>query len=330
MRGLTGSRLARCSSVVVVAVACGACAQSADDGVASRTIRVAYSGQTGFVDLPSLLAHQRLRAKGYRVEETNYAATDLAVEALSRGAADFGVGAVTSAWQAAARGAPVRTLMQHATNPHRLVVVPDISSCAGLDGRRLALHGEAAVGTALVRAFLAEECPDARPNIRHVPDSSSRAAALLAGGIDAATIEIGVLMWLEHQAPGRFRILSDFAQRWPLITTTGVQVNTDFAAAHRDVVLDYLRARLKANRDLLSDEGMLAAEAARALGPSDQWPEMARAFIKARAWSADGGLGEGDVRTTLAFFANDTLTEASAGLVADLTFLEEARASTAR
>jgi ABC-type nitrate/sulfonate/bicarbonate transport system substrate-binding protein len=304
--------------------ACGACTRGTEQAATPRTIRVAYTGPADFGDLPSLLAHERLRARGYIIEETHFNGTDLTVEALSNGATDFAGGAVTGSWTAAARGARVRTVMEQVANPHRLVAGPGISRCADLDGRRLALHGEAAVGTALVRAFLAEECADARPAVLHVPDSSNRAAALLAGGIDAAAIELGDVGWLEEQVPGRFHVLVDFAARWPLIKTTGLHVNADFAAASREIVIEYLRERLAANRDLTSDVGLLAEEAARVLGPSDRWSRVAQAYVDARVWSPTGGLTRADVTRTLDFFATDALRGVTAQSVADLTFLAEA------
>jgi ABC-type nitrate/sulfonate/bicarbonate transport system substrate-binding protein len=301
-----------------------ACTASRDDGTAQPTIRVAYSGPLDFGDIPSALAHERLRAQGYQVEETYYSGPDLAVQALSMGAAEFANGALTTAWVAAARGAPIRTVMEQVANPHRLVATSAVSSCADLDGRQLALHGESAVGTVLLRAYLAEECPAARPTVLFVADSPNRAASLLAGGVDAAVIELATFDWLESQAPGRFHVVSDFAARWPSIKTTGVQVNTAFAAAHRDTVLDYVRARLAANREVLADVDLLAERAELALGPSDRWKQVARAHVDARTWPPDGGLTADDIGRSLAFFANETLAPAAAESVADVTFLQEA------
>ena len=92
--------------------------------------------------------------------------------------------------------------------------------------------------------------------------------------------------------------------------------------------MTYLRARLTANRDLMTNPDLLVAEAVRVFGPSDRWPTVARAYIEAGAWAADGGLSEPDVERTLAFLAGQLKKELSPGDVADLRFLEEARAST--
>jgi NitT/TauT family transport system substrate-binding protein len=289
---------------------------------------VAFAGSPDFGDLPGLLAHRRLRDYGYVVDETYYNGTDLAIDALARGAADFGGGSLTGAWTAAMHGAPIRTLIEQAANPHRLVVTGAIERCRDLEARRLALNGEAGVGTDLVRIYLAEECPGVKPVTVYITGSENRAAALLAGTIDAAAMDLGVLHWLADQAPGRFRILADFAKRWPSVKTTGVQVNTDFAAAHPALVVEYLRARLAAMRDLMASEDLVVAEATRAFGPADRWHRVAHAYVDAKAWPTDGGLTEADVARTLAFFGGEVLRRASPRDVSDLRFLAEARGPT--
>jgi ABC-type nitrate/sulfonate/bicarbonate transport system substrate-binding protein len=292
-----------------------------------RPIRVAHLGELSFGDVPTLLAHERLREQGYVVESTSYAATDLLVEAISRGSADIGNGALTAAWTAIARGAQLRTVMEHVANPHQLVVASAIASCADLDGRRLALHTQGGVVNALISAFMAEECPDATPETLHIEQSSARAAALLSGAVAAAGLDLNMALWLEEQAPGRFRVLSAFAERWPAVKTLGVQVNTDFANAHPDVVTDYVRARVLASREVAADPDRVVAAAERFFGLSPRWPGVARAYIATRAWSPDGGLTRTDVVRTLEFFRSPALAPLSPDQVADLRFLEAARRS---
>jgi ABC-type nitrate/sulfonate/bicarbonate transport system substrate-binding protein len=289
--------------VLACAVGGAACAREAGQESRRPTIRVALAGVPDFGDLAGLLAHERLRAEGYVVEETSYSGTDVAIDALARGAAEFGGGSITGAWTAAVQGARIRTVMQQVANPHRLVVASSIRTCQDLEGQRLALHGEAGVGTDLVRIYLAEECPGVKP------------ATLYINGSDH---------WLEQQAPGRFHVLVDFASRWPAVKTTGVQVNMDFAAAQPERVVRYLRARVQAGRDLMADSDLLADRAARAFGPADRWQRIARAYIEANAWPADGGLTYVDVERTLAFFADDTLGRATPRDVSDLSFLRDA------
>jgi ABC-type nitrate/sulfonate/bicarbonate transport system substrate-binding protein len=304
-----------------------ACGRPASDP-APRLIRVGYSGEADFGDLPSLVAHERLRSQGYQVEATFFSAPDIAVEAAARGSVDVIHASIIGAWTAIGRGARIRTVMSHLANPYRLVVAPGLSSCADLDGRRLALTTDAGVSTHLVTAFIDEECPSARPEVLLITESTSRAAAFLAGSVDASALDLSSLHWLQQRAPGRFKVLSDFSTRWPGIRTTGVHVNTAWAAERPEVVREYLRAMVAANRSVMADPGLLVSAARDHLSQSEDWTTVARWYLDAHVWLEQGGLTRADVERTLDFFkAYSHLDQQLAvDAVADVSFLERALA----
>ena len=317
-------RLGRIVRAIVVLTAVGVTGCAAPAPTDRPLIRVSYSAQPDMDDVPSFLAHAALEAEGYTVEETSFALSELGVEALVRGNVEFATGSVRSFWAAAGRGAPIRTVMEHVTNGHRLVADSRITTCQGLDGRRVALQSEAAAGTALFRAYLDQECPNVHPQTLLVPQSQNRAAALLSGNLDAAVLELSLFLWLDQQAPGRFHIVDDFAARFPLIKVTGVQVSTDFARKHPDVVRDYVRARVSANRAVLADPSLLVAEATRTMGESAAWPAIVKAYLGMTAWAPTGGLTEPDVERSLEFFkrSNGLKPDLTVADVADLSFLD--------
>jgi ABC-type nitrate/sulfonate/bicarbonate transport system substrate-binding protein len=275
------------------------------------------------------MAHARMRDMGREVDVTHFMAPDLAIEAVSHGSVDIVHGSIISAWVAASRGAPIRTVMDHTANPYRLVVAQGISTCAELSGRRLAMPGESNVSTYLVRGFLEQECPVVQPEIVYMMASTNRAAALLAGRVDAAGLELSVLLRLEEQAPGRFRVLSDFSSRWPLIRTTGVHVNVAFAAAHPAVVRDYLRAQLDATRDVETDPALVVPIATEELGASEKWVPVAMLYRDARVWPQDGGLTDDAIARTLEFFKGHGALSANVSpeTVVEPRFLAEALAA---
>jgi ABC-type nitrate/sulfonate/bicarbonate transport system substrate-binding protein len=317
-------------AVAVIAVATIWSASCSRVRTAPTVIRVGYSGEADFSDLPSLLAHARLRAQGFQVESTFFSGTSVAVAEVSRGTVDIMNGSLIGVWTAISRGAAVRTIMNHTADPYRFIAGPGIAACAALDGRRVGLAAESSVSTHLVRAYLADECPSASPEVLTIGESSNRVAAFLAGGIDAAGLELSSWLWLQKQAPGRFVLLSDFSTRWPAIRTTGVHVNTAFARAHRDLVEAYVRAVLSANRDVLADPDLLVAAANEHIGRSEDWTATARAYVDAAAWSPRGGLTRHDLESTLTFFQSHSRldTRLTAGDVADLGFLDKALADT--
>jgi ABC-type nitrate/sulfonate/bicarbonate transport system substrate-binding protein len=319
-------------AALCLSIGAASCARSNPGRESPPAITIGYSGEIDFGDLPSLIAQARLRAHGYRVTVVHLGAPDLAIDAVARGSVDVVHGSMVGAWRAAARGARVRTVMDHVANPFRLVVSAGISSCEGLDGRRLATSGEGAVSTHLMRAFVREQCPAALPVELALTESTSRASALLAGGIDATPLELSALMWLEKQAPNRFHVLSDFAARWPLVRTTGVHVNMDYAAAHADAVREYVRELVAANREALADPGVLVPAAMKALGSGDDWAAVGRAYRDAAMWPENGGLTQEDVAATLSFFKQGGIlpSDITSDAVVDLRFLEQALADGGR
>ena len=320
-------------NAAVVAAIAAATIGSASCGrarTAPTIIRVGYSGEVDFSDLPSLIAQTRMRAQGFHIESTFFSGTSVAIAEVSRGTVDITNGSMIGVWTAISRGAAVRTIMDHTADPYRFVTGPGIAACAALNGRRVGLAAESAVSTHLVRAYLTDECPSASPEVLTIGESSNRVAAFLAGGIDAAGLELSSWLWLQKQAPGRFVLLSDFSKRWPTIRTTGVHVNTGFAHAHRDLLDEYVRAVLAANRDVLADPGLLVAAANEHMGRSEDWTATARAYVDAAAWSPRGGLTRQDLESTLTFFQSHSRlnTHLTAGDVADLRFLDKALADT--
>jgi ABC-type nitrate/sulfonate/bicarbonate transport system substrate-binding protein len=319
--------IALVAAAATVSTACRPAASSAP-----RILRVGYAGEADFADLPSLIAQARLRARGYDVQATFFNASDVTIEAVARGSVDVVHASMMAAWSSIGRGADLKTVMNHVADPYRLIAAGGIATCGDLAGRRLALSSEAAVSTRLVNAWLADECPSATPEFLFVNESSNRALAFLAGGIDAAALELSSVLWLQAQAPARFSMLTDFSTHWPNIKTTGTHVNAQFARLHGDIVQEYVRALLDANRDALADPSLLVSAAAEYMGRHEDWAATARAYIDGHAWPIDGGLTRDDVRETLAFFQTRSHLDSklTVDAVADLHFLERARVAVQR
>lgn len=321
-------------AALVLSLACaGGTSESASPPGATgapgtRQIKVGYAGEADFIDLPSLIAHDRLRARGYTIETTFFSASDVAIEAVANGSVDVVHGSMSAAWLAISRGAAIKTVMDHVGDPYRLVTVPEISTCAQLIGRRLALQGGSGVSALLVRAFIEEECKEAKPEELLITESSNRVAALMAGGVDATALELNGLLFLEKQAPGRFKVLSDFSRRWPDIKTTGVHASTAFAKAHPEALRAYLDAILTAAADVEADPSLLVSAANTHMGRADDWDEAARAYLEAKLWPERGGFTRDDVEKTLAFFKRYSSLDPrlSVDAVSDLTHLEAALA----
>jgi ABC-type nitrate/sulfonate/bicarbonate transport system substrate-binding protein len=265
-------------------------------------IRVAYTSTPDLNDVPSLMAHRALEARGYSVETVFYAQPELATQALSRGDADIALGSARTFWASAYQGAPIVAVMEAARNDHLLVATSGIHTCAVLEGRRVGSHSAGSVGFALLEAYLSEQCPGTEPLFVHIPGSSSRMSALLAGTVDAAVLQQDDLLRAAAPDAARLQVLEVFGRRWPNVATTLVFVNLAFARAHPRAVEDYLRAYLEVTRSNARDAAPLAMEAARVFETTSDLLPVVKAYVANGAWDPRGGLTDAAVEETRRFF----------------------------
>lgn len=304
---------------------------SADDP--ARRIRVAFSSTVDFGDLPSLMAHARLATQGYDVVPTFFAHAQLAADALARGQMDVGNGSTRTYWAAIGKGADIATVMEQVGNGWSIMTASEIRTCADLHGRSFAISGEGSVSAALSRAYIASRCPGTEPRVMSIPGSEHRAAALLAGRLQAAPVELAESVYLAARAPGRFRTLVTFADELPSLVTTGVHVNRTWAARRPQAVQDYLTALLTIHRRIRVQHDLLVAEArARLRIDPALVAEAAEAHVRTNAWDLNGRLTPAIVRDSVAFFVGtaNLAPGATAERVADLSHLERTLAEIGR
>jgi ABC-type nitrate/sulfonate/bicarbonate transport system substrate-binding protein len=317
-------------SVVFLAVAVLAAA-SACAGAGGPTIerlRVAYSGVYDFDDLPSLVANDRLAVQGIAVEAVHFRTAELIGEALVRGDVDVAIGSNRTFWTLAARGLPVRTVLNHVADVHRFVAPASIQSCRDLSKRTVGLNSEGSAGTALTRRFFAETCPGTEPHWLMLPQSNNRIVALESGSLTASVLKLAEAVELAERLPGRFHVIGDFFRLWPEVLTAGVHVNTAFARAHAQTLTDYVRAQLDANEELL-DRRRLLDVARHYLDPAVDWEPIADAYLALPAWTRTGRFSREEVAASLAFYfpGDGATTPPSVDEVADFAFVEQARSS---
>lgn len=287
-------------------------------------IRVAYTSAVDIGDLPSLIAHRALQQHGYVVEPTFFAQPELAVEALANGDVDIANGGARAFWAADAKGADLVMLMEHSENGYLLTVPSGISRCGDLDARTLALSSSGSLPTAIGKAFL-QQCPQAAPRILTMPHSGDRLSALLARSVDAAVLQRADVARLERDAPGQFHAL-EAPQAIHHLDLEGVFVSRGLIQNHRQLVVDYVRERIFANRRVLQDSNLLLEEARHwpDIGTLD--PAVVAGEVGAPAWAADGGVSEGSIAATMDFFvrAGSLPPSIEPGRAADLSLLTDA------
>ncbi|MGH2628096.1 MAG: ABC transporter substrate-binding protein [Anaerolineales bacterium] len=177
---------------------------------------------------------------------------------------------------------------------------------------------------AMTDAFLAEDCPEISPEVLVIPGSENRAAAMLAGQIDATPLEPADVVQLLDKAPDRFHVVADFAASLPDLMTTGVFVNRQFAEANPQAVEDVVRALLTVHRHIAADPDLLVPEAVARLGiEAELLPAIVEAHLRIDSWDVNGGLTREAVDYTLEFYVRIGSLEPglTTDYVADVSYL---------
>lgn len=269
----------------------------------SGVIRVGFPTSPDAADVPSLMAHELLKAQGYSIERTDFDNPELVVAALAEGRIDISNGSTRTHWAAAQKGADIVTIMQEAANEWSFVARADITACADLNGKKLGVQSAGSISNALLQAYLSQNCPEAKPQVLYVAGSENRIVALQAGELDGTLIEIAEGLQLEKAAAGKFPVLFSFARALPQLKTTGIYTSRAFGTKKPEIVRDYLRAVLTVYRSVRENPQPLYD----ALQKQLKWDaatakEIGDAYLAHNIWNVDGDLSQDDVKYSLDLF----------------------------
>ena len=298
----------------------------------SGTLRVGFSTEADVGDIPSLMAHDRLRAEGYSVETNFFSAADVQVAALTQGSVDIGNGSTRTAWNAVGKGAEIVTIAEQAADVWSIVVSNEIKTCADLQGKRVGLTSSSSLNAALLKAYL-KNCPGTEPQILTIANSSARAAALLAGELDATPLELADVAELNEKAPTRFHTLVDFATELPRLKTTGVHASRAFLQKNPELARAYLKALFHVHRDIRANPQLLTDAIVRYLKMDAATAKrLGEAYLARNIWDPNGGMTPEGVAYSVDFFTQTgSLPEGlSADKVSDLSYLEQVLAEIGR
>lgn len=270
----------------------------------TKEFKVAFTS-IGLSSAPFLAALDALRGQGYTIETPELAESELVTQGVASGDFAFGSGANNSTMTAVAKGANLKLVVARVNNEWTLYARNDITSCAGLAGKRLAIHSEGAVSTAMVKNYISTVCPGTEPNYVVIPGSPNRLAALLADQIDASPLELTDSITVDAQASDRFHLLASFANDLPNLQTTSIYVNGDFAARNPGTVLAVVKAVLEQFRKIDGNPDYLKEVAQKYAGSAidpNTIDAAAKKYVELKMFPVNGGLTEENLRYTAEFF----------------------------
>lgn len=323
--------------LTLIAAACGGegDAPSETSTTASRTITVGYTSTAGLGDLFTFVAWEQLGRQGIEVRPKFFSGHDVELQALARGDIDIATNVATDAVLFAVNdGVPIKVIAGYTGPEFVLAGLSQLSDASDLVGKRVGVHSLTGGSGAWVRAYL--ESNDVDPgdvNILEVPGSGSRAQAMVAGELDAASVGQDDMVFLEDASPGKFHVITPFGIGFGGEGLAVTVTSTELIESDPDVVQAVVTELMKAARRLTADEEFAKDKAFTYLGNAyeevDTLHEAVAIYVENGLYPVNGALSSQIVEDYLAFTRerNPDFADVELGAVEeyyDLTFVEAA------
>lgn len=295
----------------------------------TKTFAVGFTSP-GLSTAPYLAALDAMRGQGYTIDIPIIELSELLTQGVAGGQFAFGSGANNSVLAAIEAGAKLKVVTARVLNEWTLYArSATIKSCADLGGKKLAIHSEGAVSTAMVKNYIASKCPGTTPQYVVIPGSPNRLAALLADQIDASPLELGDSITIDSKAADRFAQLTSLAVDLPELQTTSIYVNDDFAKANPGTVQALVKAVITEYRRIGTDAALLQAAAEKYTPDSIDNATVASAaakYVELKMFPTNGGITKENLDYTAKFFGPSgtgaVKTDFTLDQWADLSFQE--------
>lgn len=297
----------------------------------TKEFAVAFTS-VGLSSSPFLAAIDKLnKEQGYNITTQEIAESELVTAGVAAGDFAFGSGANNATMAAVEQGADLKAVVARVKNEWTLYARTDITDCAGLDGKRLAIHSQGAVSTAMVRNYIDTVCPGTEPEYVVIEGSNNRVAAMLADQIDASPLELSDSITIDTEAGDRYALLASFANDLPDLQTTSIYVNGPWATENPGSVDAMVKAVLEINREVEGNAARLQ-EIAETFVPDAINPETiglsTAKYVELGMFPPDGGITAENMQFTAEFFGPDGAGSTSVLLTpdqfSDLSYLEQA------
>ena len=240
-----------CCLVALVALATGAARAGAAEGLTMVT-----TGKGSAQEWPIFIAI----AKGYMVE--NGVAPDLiaasstaaAMQQLTAGSTNLGSGGLSDPLRAIDKGAKISLLRIEAqVPPYTLWAKPDIKSIADLRGKLIMIGGAKDITRIyLERTLMPNGLKTGDYDMIFAGTTAARFAALSSGAVDAALLVPPFSFKAKSAGLSYLANVADHARDLPF---TGYAANTEWAKAHKPLLLGFLNGMAKGIDRFYEDAG---------------------------------------------------------------------------
>ena len=250
-------------------------------------IKLGHPSTISFYDMPAVMTQERLNSHGWNIKSVEFTRTDLNVQALAQGTVQIANSQVMDPVRAIQKGAKLFFVMEN--NGGEFVMVAKNEDCKDTDGKKFAIHGEAATTSLAVKLWLLNDCK-VKPNIMVVPGGENRIVALQNNQIDATLLQLGDWLNLDSQAPGRYHII----RTGSLFNISGSSfwANAEWLRKNEEVATAYFAELLKSFRMVHANPKIMEPVVAKYLPdmPKHIIAPTIKAYLEVvRAWPQNGG-----------------------------------------
>ena len=252
-------------------------------------IKLGHPSSISLYDMPAVLTHDRLNANGWNVKSVEFTRTDLNIQALAQGTIQIANSQVMDPVRATQKGAKLAFLMENNGGEFLLIAKNEIKDCKEIDGKRFAIHGEAATTSLAAKLWLLNECK-IKPNIRVIPGGENRIVAIQNNQIDATLVQLGDWLNLDAKAPGKYHIIK--SGNLFNISGSSFWANVDWLRKNEDVATAYFAEMLKTFRMVHANPKILEPVVAKHLPdmPKNIIAPAIKGYLEVvRAWPQNGG-----------------------------------------
>jgi ABC-type nitrate/sulfonate/bicarbonate transport system substrate-binding protein len=252
-------------------------------------IQLGHPSSISLYDLPAVLTNERLNSNGWNVKSVEFTRTDLNVQALAQGTIQIANSQVMDPVRATLKGAKLSFLMENNGGEFVMIAKKEIKDCKDIEGKRFAIHGEAATTSLAVKLWLLNDCK-VKPNTIVIPGGENRIVAIQNNQIDATLVQLGDWLNLDAKAPGRYHII----KTGNLFNISGASFwsNVDWLKKNEEVAIAYLAELLKTFRMVHTNPKILEPVVAKHLPdlPKNIIAPAIKAYLEiVRAWPQNGG-----------------------------------------
>src|SRR5215471_15362651 len=131
-------------------------------------LKLGHPSSISLYDMPAMLTRERLNANGWNVSSVEFTRTDLNVQALAQGTIQISNSQVMDPVRAIQKGAKLSFIMENNGGEFVMIAKNEIKDCKDTDGKRFAIHGEAATTSLAAKIWLLNDCK-VKPNIMVIP-----------------------------------------------------------------------------------------------------------------------------------------------------------------